>query len=144
MKQLPHHYAVNASANPADSVAISATGLPTLKLAPPRQFDGPGDQWSPEDLLMASVSSCMVLSFKAIARTSKFEWSSIGVTANGKLDKSTDAIKFTEIHLQAMLTIPSEENFEKAGKLLEKAKATCFISNTLNCELSLDYKVSTL
>jgi hypothetical protein len=33
----------------------------------PREFDGRGNQWSPESLLAAALADCFVLSFRAVA-----------------------------------------------------------------------------
>ena len=56
MEHLPHRYKVGASADTEGSVTISSDMLPSLTTAPPRQFGGPGNQWSPETLLVAAVA----------------------------------------------------------------------------------------
>ena len=137
MEQLPHTYSASVSAGPDGAVDITADGLPGLRAAPPRQFGGPGDVWSPEDLLMASLSSCFVLSFRAIAKLNKLDWSALEVTANGELDKVERVMKFTRVRLTAYLKVGADIDREKAERLLKKAEASCFVSNTLNCETHL-------
>jgi hypothetical protein len=56
MQAYPHHYDVHGAADVEGSVLIRAEGLPTLTTAPPQQYGGPGDQWSPETLLVAAVA----------------------------------------------------------------------------------------
>ena len=70
----PHEYRTTATAETAGLVHLNADGLPEILSAPPKAFNGPGDQWSPEDLLVAAVADCFVLSFQAIAAMSKFNW----------------------------------------------------------------------
>ena len=119
MKDLPHLYKVKVEGRPNNNLTVSAGNLPALEVAPPSQFGGPGDQWSPEDLLMASVANCFVLSFRAIAKASKLEWSSIECDSEGELAKDGKKIHFTKILTKAKLFIPSTENIEKAEKLLK-------------------------
>ena len=77
MQDLPHHYQVNASAEVDGNVVLKADDLPQIITAPPAEFGGPGDQWSPETLLVGAVANCFVLTFRAIARASKLDWSNL-------------------------------------------------------------------
>lgn len=144
MSSLPHNYAVTVSAEADSSVSISSEGLPDFNVMPPSQFGGPGDQWSPEDLLMASLASCLVLSFRAVASASRLEWQNLNVACTGQLDKVDRVVKFTQVDITAELTVLSADDLEKGKKLLEKAEATCFISNTLTAEIHLSPRVSSL
>ena len=142
MQQLPHSYSTSVSADPQQPVSITAEGLPGLSAAPPSQFGGPGDVWSPEELLMASLSSCFVLSFRAIASMSKLDWSALDVTADGELDKVDRVMKFTRVQLTARLKVGPGVDRSKAEDCLQKAEASCFISNTLNCDIHLDCDIA--
>ncbi|GAB3269526.1 OsmC family protein [Parahaliea aestuarii] len=141
MDEFPHTYSVAVSADPDDAVRITAEGLPGLAAAPPRQFGGSGEQWSPEDLLMASLASCFVLSFRAIAGMNNLEWSELKVEASGELDKVERITKFTRVTIDARLAVGAEEDSAKAERLLQKAEAACFISNSLNCEVHLQSEI---
>lgn len=55
MKPLPHQYDVHLTGGPAGYAQLSTAGVPELRTAPPEDYDGPGDAWSPEHLLLASV-----------------------------------------------------------------------------------------
>lgn len=55
MKPLPHLYEVKMVGGPTGYANLSAAGLHELRMAPPPEFDGPGDAWSPEQLLIAAV-----------------------------------------------------------------------------------------
>ena len=54
MQPLPHRYAVTAFASDTGTVTVTAAELPDIQTAPPTEFDGPGDLWSPEALLLAA------------------------------------------------------------------------------------------
>lgn len=140
---LPHRYAVSARAAGSGSVTLSAPGLPELSSAPPAEYGGPGDQWSPESLLMAAVADCFVLSFRAIAAASKLAFTRLECDAEGVLDRIERSTRFTEIHLSARLVVPVGSDPEKARRLLEKAEQNCFITGSLVAEVKLDCEVTT-
>jgi peroxiredoxin-like protein len=142
MEKLPHHYTIKASSKTKSDLTLSANHLPNMNIAPPAQFDGPGDIWSPEDLLMASVASCTILSFKAIARMSKLEWISINCQSEGTLDRINKKAQFTQIKTKVHLTIAEETDQEKAYKLLEKAESSCLITHSLKAEMIAEFEVT--
>lgn len=141
MKKFPHTYSVKVEGKPENNLTVFAENLPTLEVAPPLQFDGPGDQWSPEDLLMASVANCFVLSFRAIARAAKLEWTSIECVSEGILDRVDGKTKFTHILTRAKLYLPQTQSIETAEKTLNRAEETCLISNSLSCISELKFDI---
>src|SRR5688500_13392462 len=74
MKPLPHVYEITLTGAAAGYATASADGLPDLTTAPPAEYDGPGDAWSPEHLLLAAVSSCFLFTFRAVAKASHVEF----------------------------------------------------------------------
>ena len=46
MQAFPHFYWVRAAATVEGNVPIEALGVPPIRTATPKEFDGPGDQWS--------------------------------------------------------------------------------------------------
>lgn len=141
MQGLPHNYDATATSTAESLVTASISGQPDLTLAPPSGFGGPGDIHSPEDLQVAAVASCFILSFKAIAGASKLEWESIEVDVSGTLAQVERAIQFTGFSTHARLTLPAGSSRDKAERLLEKAEQTCFITNSLKAESSLETEV---
>ena len=141
MQDLPHQYVVTAKAEGANNVTLSSAGLDDLETAGPPQFGGPGDVWSPETLLVGAVADCFVLSFRAIARKAKLEWSTLEVTVDGELDKLDGFNQFTGFVTKATLTIPDERYRKKAGVILEKAEKYCLITNSLKADSHLDTEV---
>jgi organic hydroperoxide reductase OsmC/OhrA len=141
MSDLPHLYSVKSVGTATGTLRSSGNNLPDITVAPPLQFGGPGDQWSPEDLLMAAVANCFVLSFRAISRASKLEWKSIDCEAVGTLDKVERNILFTSVTTKVRLVIAVVESEERAEKILIKAEQACLITNSMSCDLQLECEV---
>jgi peroxiredoxin-like protein len=144
MQDLPHQYHVQAQGKPGENLNVCVENVPKLTVAPPAQFGGPGDEWSPEDLFMASIASCFILSFRAIAKASKFNWSSIQCDSTGTLERVEGKTRFTKIITKASLVIPSTEAIENAERLLHKAEQSCLVVNSLSSESELQCEVSIL
>ena len=142
MHAFPHLYQIASTATPAGNVALAADGLPGIESAPPKEFDGPGNLWSPETLLTAAVNDCFVLGFRAIAAASKFQWTSLASNTEGTLDRIEGKMRFTKFVTRAKLSIPAGTDPERAKKLLEKAEQVCLIANSLSAERHLEAEVT--
>ena len=138
---LPHDYTAKAQLSSESLVTLTGDGLPAIESAPPKQFGGTGEHWSPEDLLVAAVADCFTLAFKAIAAASKFEWIDLQCEVSGTLDKVERAIQFTELKVHAKLIVPAGADESRAQRLLEKAEQTCFITNSLKAEPELAVEI---
>ncbi len=138
MKQLPHHYKVSASAAAAGNVELSSDGLPALSSGPPAEFGGSGDLWSPETLLVGALADCYVLTFRAVARASSFPWLRLSCDADGTVDRSDGATRFTRFVIRARLVLAAGGDEARGRRLLEKAKSGCIIGNSLRAEYVLE------
>jgi organic hydroperoxide reductase OsmC/OhrA len=143
MHPFPHRYVVDATVRPAGDVPLSTDGVRIIESAPPKEFDGPGNQWSPEGLLTAAVADCFVLNFRAIAAASKFAWLSLEARTQGTLDRIDGKMRFTRFDTHAKLHVPEGTDPERAKKLLEKAEQTCPVANSLSSERHLTVEVTT-
>jgi organic hydroperoxide reductase OsmC/OhrA len=143
MHPFPQHYSVAVSIRPGEVAKLRAAELTEIESAPPKEFDGPGNRWSPEGLFTAAIADCIVLNFQGIAAISRFAWASLEATTNAVLDRVEGKIRFTRIDTHIELGIPEGANPARARLLLEKAEATCPVSNSLNCEkhLTVDIEV---
>jgi peroxiredoxin-like protein len=141
MQEFPHRYTVRAVTTEEVSTVESAN-LPPIKAAPPAEFGGPGDCWSPETLLVGAVADCFVLTFKAIARASKLDWVSLSCQVEGELDRVERVISFTGFNVEAYLVVPDGTDQEKARRILEKAESGCLITNSLKADARLEAEVS--
>ncbi len=141
MQDLPHHYHVNASAEADGNVTLKADDLPMLVTAPPAEFGGPGDQWSPETLLVGAIADCFILTFRAVARASKLEWTRLECSAEGVLERVERVTRFTTVTVRATLTVPAGTDSEKAERLLEKSEEACLITRSMLAESHLEAEI---
>jgi organic hydroperoxide reductase OsmC/OhrA len=141
MHPFPHRYQVHSSAAPEGAVTLTGTGLPELKSLPPPEFDGPGGYWSPETLLLAALADCFTLTFRAIAKASRFEWRELSADVEGLLERVEGNSRFTRFQTRARLVVPVGADASRARMLMEKAEHGCLISNSLSATRHLECEI---
>jgi organic hydroperoxide reductase OsmC/OhrA len=139
MQELPHTYSASASGAMSGDVVVHGRGaFPELLSAPPPEFGGPGDRWSPETLLVAAIADCYVLTFRAIAHAARLEWHSLRCDVSGKLDRVNRVTQFTAFSVRAELEVPPGTDSAGAQTLLNKTERVCLVSNSLKGDVTFD------
>ena len=141
MHDLPHHYKVAATAGFDTDVSLTGDRLEAIASAPPEEFGGPGDKWSPETLLVAAVADCFILTFRAIARASEIPWISLKCDVEGILDRPERTTRFTDFVVHATLEVPADVDEKRAHWALEKAERGCLVTNSLSSNTHLEATV---
>ncbi len=131
MQNLPHCYEVTAAGTVDGDIDLTADRLSHLRSASPAEFDGPGDRWSPETLLVGAVGDCFILTFRAIARASKLPWTLLRCQVTGTLDRIDRVTQFTRFDIRAHLEVATGVDPSLARRLLEKAEGACLVSRSL-------------
>jgi peroxiredoxin-like protein len=122
---------------------LRAPGLPSLQIDAPPEFKGHDGAWTPEHLFVASVNSCFLTTFLAIAENSKLEFVSFKAGAKGKLEKlDGQGFMMTEIVLRPRLVTRNARDAERASRIFEKAEKHCLISNSVKTKIRLEPEVN--
>ena len=81
------------------------------------------------------MADCFILTFRAIARASKFDWSDLSCRVEGILERVEGVSQFTRYTTYATLTIPAAGDAESALTLLENAEHGCLVAKSLKGEM---------
>jgi peroxiredoxin-like protein len=141
MKPLPHRYDVRLSGGPAGDATLTVPGVPDLRSAPPPAYDGPGDAWSPEHLLVAAVEACFLFTLRAVARASKLEFSDVHLDTTGIVDRQDGVVRFTEIALRCHLAVEPGTDRERAMRVLARAEKACLVSASLSTPIRVEAEI---
>jgi organic hydroperoxide reductase OsmC/OhrA len=142
MQEFPHYYSVTVDGSTEGDVHLTSARVPALRSASPAEFDGPGDRWSPETLLVGAVADCFVLTFRGIARASKLRWTSIRCDIVGTLDRIDRVTQFTHFELRASVDVPAGTDAEAVRRVLDKAERGCLIANSLKAAIHLEPEIT--
>jgi peroxiredoxin-like protein len=138
MTPFPHRYHVHLAGGATGYAQLSTSGIPALTTALPAQFDGPGDAWSPEHLLLAAVQACFLFTLRAVARASKMEFLAIELDVTGTVDRAAGVTRFSEIVLRPALDIAADTDQELLRRILEKTAKACLVSASLSTPVRLE------
>ena len=142
MKPLPHRYDVRLTGSPTGYATLTAPGVPDMATAPPSDFDGPGDAWSPEHLLLAAVETCFLFTLRAVAQASRIEFTSLDLSGEGTVDRHDGGMRFTEIVLRPRLRLPAGADEGKARRAMEKSEKACLVTASLSVPVRLEPEIA--
>lgn len=115
---------------------ISVEGKAEINGSSDPAFLGNPSLHNPEDLLLASVSSCHLLWYLHFCSVNKIlvlEY--VDFVEGIMVEEENGSGKFTEITLRPQIIVAEKEMIEKALELHQKANEYCFIANSMNFEV---------
>jgi organic hydroperoxide reductase OsmC/OhrA len=96
-------------------------------------FRGDKIKHNPEELLVASLSACHMLSYLHLCAEAGIVVTDYVDTATGTMvETSNGGGHFTEVTLNPVVTITDSSMTNKANGLHKKANELCFIANSVN------------
>ena len=115
----------------------------TIEVATPPEFpNGIPGIWSPEHLLVAAVSSCLMTTFLAVAENSRLLFESFDCRAVGKLKKVDNKLMISEVQLFPSLLLPPGGDLDKAQRVLVKSEQACLIANSVRSRVTMQPTIS--
>ncbi|HBV39809.1 MAG TPA: OsmC family peroxiredoxin [Erwinia sp.] len=104
------------------------------------RFEGkPGT--NPEELIGAAHAACFSMALSLMLGNEGLVPESIDTTADVSLDKVGEGFKITKIALQSQIALPGADS-AKFDEIINQAKAGCPVSQLMNAEITLDYKLN--
>lgn len=88
----------------------------------------------PEELFVASLSSCHMLWFLALARAERIAVTSYEDEAEGEMDGR----RFTRVVLRPRIAFDGEVGAELLKSLHNRAHERCFIANSVTCAVEIE------
>ena len=130
-------YENNVTWKSARRGVVRAAGKPDLEVSSPPEFKGEAGIWTPEDLFVGALNTCILMTFVALATQKGLEFGSYECRAEGKLEFVEGKYRFTEVRLYPQIVVRSPQDVERAQEILESAHANCFISNSISSAVTL-------
>lgn len=110
-------------------------GKPSIEVTAAPEYKGDTTRLNPEELLVAALASCQMLTFLAIASMSKVEVLEYSDRAVGKIEKADGKMKMASVYLRPRIVISEASNRDRAAGLVTKAHEQCFISNSVTTQV---------
>ena len=112
---------------------INIDGKPTIPGSSDPSFRGDGTRYNPEELLVASLSSCHMLWYLHLCSEAGVVVVDYTDNATGTMAETPDGSGyFTEVTLYPMVVVRDASMVNKANELHHEANKYCFIANSCN------------
>lgn len=113
--------------------------LPEIAVSSPPEFGGPPGKWSPEHLFVASLSSCLMTTFRSIAERSGVEVLDYMDEAIGRLQRGEDGLySIDRVTLRPTIVISADSKVDRTDRLIQKAERVCLISRSVGSEVVVE------
>jgi len=115
------------------SHTVAVPGKPLLECSSDPAFRGDRSKYNPEELFVASLSSCHMLWFLHLCSDAGICVTSYTDSATATMEESADrGGRFTEVILHPEATITDPSRIEEANTLHHEANRLCFIASSCN------------
>lgn len=122
---------------------LSASGKPTIIGSAPIEFGGDGVSWAPEDLFVAAISQCHMLTYLHLC-------SRAGIVVESYRDRATGTLEvggatggqFREVVLRPEVVISSGD-LARVAALHDDAHQACFVGRSVRTDVRIEARATT-
>ncbi len=111
---------------------IRIDGKPPIDGSSDPTFRGDATRYNPEDMLVAALSTCHMLSYLHMATVAGVVVTAYTDAAEGTMATEGDGGRFVEVVLHPVVTISAASDPARAEAAHETAHHACFIANSVN------------
>lgn len=120
---------------------LSSSGKSDIKIATPSEFKGHVGIWTPEDLFVASVNSCIMTTFLYYANKEGVEFISYESEGEGTLKRVEKQFIFSEIKIKSKILVKRDIDIQKVKKIIELSAKNCFISHSVKSKVEVTSEI---
>ena len=120
---------------------LSAPHKPEIGISTPPEFKGPEGNWTPENLLVGAVESCLLFTFLSLAKSRKLEFVAYASHAEGLLEPVFDKLVISKVTVRPRIEVATEEDAEKARRIMGQVEEQCFISNSIESDVIIEPEI---
>ena len=116
---------------------LLGVGKPSIDVGSPPEFKGAPDNWAPEELLVGSLNTCMMLTFLTLAQTKRVAPVEYESEAEGLLENVEGKYRITKVTVRPRILLASRSELEPARQAMDSVEAHCFIANSITARITL-------
>jgi len=113
------------------TVIFSGSSELAIGLAP--EFGGRVESLNPEELFVAAINGCLLMTFSYLLQRSKIRIESYEADAEGQVQKDSDGLRFVEVTVRATATVKDPGVAERVCELTQLAEKYCLVSRSVSC-----------
>jgi organic hydroperoxide reductase OsmC/OhrA len=119
---------------------VQAEGKPTIKASSDPAYRGDASRYNPEELLVASLSSCHMLWYLHLCSANGINVQEYKDRATGQMAEDAGGSgRFVQVTLRPNVWITPESDPVRAKALHDEAHRLCFIANSVNFPVKVEF-----
>jgi organic hydroperoxide reductase OsmC/OhrA len=142
IKHKSYRYKARTSWSGERRGAMSAAGRPDIPVGSPPEFRGDGKSWAPEELLLGSVNTCILLTFLTLIQGRGVTLVAYDSDAEGLLEHKEGAHQMTEVTVRPHVTVASEGELASARQAMDQVEPRCFMSQSIKARVTVEAQFS--
>jgi organic hydroperoxide reductase OsmC/OhrA len=132
-----HWEGSTAAEYPRDAVART-TGKQDIAVSAASGYGGDDSRWNPEDLFGASLATCHMLTFLALAKKVRLDVRGYEDHVTVTLDTVDKVSRITRVRLAPTIRVAPGTDPAKVREMFEKAHKYCFIGLSITSEVLME------
>jgi len=119
-------------------VVIQAEGPGELAGSAAKLFHGDTSRWNPEQLVLAALAECHILSYLYVAGQAEIEVEKVSVRGELTLEAGADGGQITSATLYPEVWVADAMQLPRARELHDEAHKQCFIARSMNFPIRIE------
>lgn len=136
-----HHFHLQASwPGLRNDVGTIACEQLKTKISIPKEMDGPGVEYNPDEMLLGAAATCYIITLAAMMERSQLEKEDLSMSSEAIVDVTNGVFTYEEIIHRPVITLKesaSAHEIELARKLAHKAESSCMISRAVQGNVNI-------
>jgi organic hydroperoxide reductase OsmC/OhrA len=108
--------------------AAAEGGKPAIRVSPPEDLGGKAGCWTPEDLLVSAVESCLLMTLLSVVARQSIDLCGYRSSARGRMEKTPEGLRITGIDVRIDARVGRPEEIEKLQRAVTIAERYCPVS----------------
>jgi len=125
----------------ASNHRVEFAGRPPMEVSAAPQYRGDPSRLNPEELFLAAVASCQLLTYLALAPRAGVRVLAYEDRAGATLAISDRKMRITEVRLHPRITVAPGTDPERARTAVARAHEDCFIANSVTCAVWIEAEI---
>ncbi len=117
---------------------VELENRPALEVSAAPQYRGDPSRVNPEELFLAAVASCQLLTYLALAQRAGIDVLAYDDAPEATLAIAEKKMRITEVRLRPRITLAAGADQAKARALVDAAHDGCFVANSVACRVAVE------
>lgn len=113
-------------------------GKDVITVTPPASLGGKAGYWTPEDLLVSSIESCMFLTTMSVVKKQKIDLKAYRSSAAGQMEKTPNGLRITGMTIRVTAQLGADTELQRFQQAVATAERYCPVLAAVNFPVKVE------